>query len=76
MSASSDSITWQSWSQKWGYWTIWFTKADLPPEPSEVRLAAERHIENVQNGGVAPVAANARVDTQVFSTVTGINSVA
>lgn len=29
MNTRSDSITWQSWSQKWGDWTSWFRKADL-----------------------------------------------
>ncbi len=33
MSSTSDSISWQIWSQKWGDWTTWFQKVDVPLKP-------------------------------------------
>ena len=38
MSSTSESITWQTWSQKWGDWTTWFRNVDTPRE------ALQRHL--------------------------------
>ena len=33
MSSTSHSISWQTWARKWGDWTTWFRKVDVPLEP-------------------------------------------
>ena len=33
MAQSAHSITWQTWAQKWGDWTTWFRKVEVPLEP-------------------------------------------
>ena len=54
MSATSESITWQSWSQKWGDWTTWFPKIDAEHDPLQSGLVLpggariERRTENVR----------------------------
>ena len=55
MSSRSDSITWQGWSQKWGDWTTWFRKTDVPLELLQrggvlPTLRTERRAQNVRSG--------------------------
>ncbi|HEX2272040.1 MAG TPA: hypothetical protein VHH35_21035 [Pyrinomonadaceae bacterium] len=42
MSAISESVTWKSWSQKWGDWTTWFPKAGEQSSPSASRPQQHR----------------------------------
>ena len=55
MSLRSDDITWTTWSQKWGDWTTWFRKVDVPLEPLQLGLVlpmarAESGRQNVRTG--------------------------
>src|SRR5687767_7009479 len=49
MSAISHSITWRSWSQKWGDWTTWFPKLDLPQQRSRRGLVLSTGASNSAN---------------------------
>ena len=55
MSSTYHSISWQTWARKWGDWTTWFRKVDVPLEP-------------VQRGSVFP---NARAELRVQEVRTG-----
>ena len=53
MSSTSESITWQKWSQTWGDWTTWFPKMDVQRDSSHRGLVppeaeVERRTENVR----------------------------
>jgi hypothetical protein len=55
MSSTSESITWQRWSQKWGDWTTWFPKMDVQRDPLHRGLVppgarVEGRTENVRKG--------------------------
>lgn len=55
MRSKSQSITWQTWAQRWGDWTTWFQKVGAPLEPLQRNLVlpnarAEGGGQNVQTG--------------------------
>jgi hypothetical protein len=59
MSLKSDSITWQTWSRKWGDWRTWFPKINGLREPMQRDLrfrvvAVEKPLEKVQKGSLLP----------------------
>ena len=46
---ASASITWQSWSRKWGDWTSWTRNVTAPrPEESRTRVALENLRKQIQ----------------------------
>jgi len=53
MSTSSNSITWQSWSRKWGDWSTWIrnvatTRAPVPRHLRVAPVNIQRQIEKAQ----------------------------
>ena len=53
MSTNSNSITWQSWSRKWGDWTIWTRNVSTTRAPVQRNLrvapvAPQRQLEKPQ----------------------------
>ncbi len=55
MRPTSQSITWQTWAQRWGDLTTWFQKVDVPLEPLQRGLVvpnarAESGGQNVRTG--------------------------
>ena len=40
MDATSENVTWKSWSQKWGDWTTWFPKMTLPGQSTRVAVGS------------------------------------
>lgn len=52
MNASSASITWQSWSRKWGEWSNWLRKATEEREP----LITSPHQPSRNTGGSSSLA--------------------
>lgn len=57
MRATSQAITWQSWSQKWGHWGNWFRRTgEFRDSVREKRIfkvgesyAAQRYGDNVRS---------------------------
>ena len=38
MSSTSDSITWEKWSRKWGNWTTWLQKLNALGKPAQQQV--------------------------------------
>ena len=57
MRATTEGITWQSWSQKWGQWNNWFRKTDELRDSIRAKrvlkvgesYAAQRYADNVRS---------------------------
>jgi hypothetical protein len=49
MVSSSTSITWQSWSYKWGDWFTWTRNAPGGALKTEASSVAQRHAGSVQS---------------------------
>jgi hypothetical protein len=57
MRATTEAITWQSWSQKWGHWGNWFRRTDVPRNSVRAKrvlkvgesYAAQRYVDNVRS---------------------------
>lgn len=54
MMSSSTAITWQSWSRKWGDWTIWMrnmtnTRSGVHRSLRVTSVDLKRQIEKAQN---------------------------
>jgi hypothetical protein len=57
MKATTQAITWQSWSQKWGQWSNWFRKTDALRDSIRAKrlpnigesYVAQRHADNVRS---------------------------
>ena len=49
MVSSSESITWQSWSYKWGDWFTWTRNAPAGALTTDASSVAQRHAGSVQS---------------------------
>jgi hypothetical protein len=57
MRATSQAITWQSWSQKWGHWSNWFRRTEELRDSVHAKrvvkvgesYVAQRYADNVRS---------------------------
>ena len=57
MRATTEAITWQRWSQKWGHWSNWFRRTDEPRDSDRAKrvlkvgesYVAQQRADNVRS---------------------------